>query len=257
MKQMKFSFAIAAMALSLLLFAGVASAHVTVQPKETKQGSYEVFTVRVPSEKKEVTTKSVKVRIAEGVEFKRIEPKAGWTYELEKTADGIVKSITWTADGEGLTATEFGEFRMQGKVAADAKELVWKAYQTYSDGELVEWIGAPNTDSQYPASLTVVTAGAGESDGHSHGGAAAGDVGHGGKDSAGEPAADAPDAADKADTGEKPADNATDTPDQQAAAGNADNEDDTMKTVTLAVSIAALLIALAALSLAIVKRRRA
>lgn len=260
MKQMRHRIAAAMLAVSLFLFAGVASAHVTVLPKETKQGSYEVFTVRVPSEKKDVTTKSVKVRIAEGVEFKRIEPKAGWTYELEKADGDIVKSVTWTADGEGLTAVEFGEFRMQGKVAADAKELVWKAYQTYSDGSIVEWIGAPNTGSQYPASLTVVTAGAGESDGHDHGGAAADAGGHDDKDSAGEPAAEAPDAADKADTAdtaETPADDAADAPDQQLAAGDADKENDTMKTVTLAVSIAALVIALAALILAIAKRRKA
>ena len=37
--------------LGLSLFSGVASAHVTVQPKETSQGKYEVFTVRIPSEK--------------------------------------------------------------------------------------------------------------------------------------------------------------------------------------------------------------
>ncbi|MEW9674048.1 hypothetical protein [Ammoniphilus sp. 3BR4] len=37
--------------LAISMFAGIASAHVTVQPKETTQGKYEVFTVRVPSEK--------------------------------------------------------------------------------------------------------------------------------------------------------------------------------------------------------------
>ncbi|WP_312859716.1 DUF1775 domain-containing protein [Peribacillus huizhouensis] len=44
---------------------------------------------------------------------------------------------------------------MQGKVADDSKEIVWKAYQTYQDGSVVEWVGAP--DAEKPASVTVVT----------------------------------------------------------------------------------------------------
>ena len=43
---------------------------------------------------------------------------------------------------------------MQGKVDDQAKELVWKAYQTYQDGSLVEWVGAADADK--PASVTKV-----------------------------------------------------------------------------------------------------
>jgi uncharacterized protein YcnI len=142
-------------------FAGLASAHVTVQPTEVPAGSYQVFTVRVPTEK-EIATTSVKLAIPNGVSVSRIEPKPEWTYEIEKNADNKFVSVTWKATGKGLGATEFGEFRVQGKVANDAKELVWKAYQTYSDGEVVEWTGAPDADK--PASVTAVTAAVG--DGH-------------------------------------------------------------------------------------------
>ena len=151
-------------ALSLFLFAGIASAHVTVQPKETKQGSYEVFTVRVPSESENVTTTSIKVTVPVGVKVSRVQPKAGWKYELEKGSDGGITSITWTTEGSGLSQTEFDEFRISGKVADDAKELAWKAYQTYSDKSVVEWTGAPDAD--HPASVTTVLAGTGEGDGH-------------------------------------------------------------------------------------------
>jgi uncharacterized protein YcnI len=151
-------------ALSLFLFAGIASAHVTVQPQETKQGSYEVFTVRVPSESENVTTTSIKVTVPVGVKVSRVQPKAGWKYELEKGSDGGITSITWTTEGSGLSQTEFDEFRISGKVADDAKELAWKAYQTYSDKSVVEWTGAPDAD--HPASVTTVLAGTGEGDGH-------------------------------------------------------------------------------------------
>ena len=151
--------------LATSLFASVASAHVTVQPKETTQGSYEVFTVRVPSENEKVPTTKMEVKVPAEVNISRLEPKPGWTYELKKDATDKITSIIWTTEGEGLSSTEFGQFLMQGKVDDQAKELVWKAYQTYQDGSLVEWVGAADADK--PASVTKVNpAAAGSTDSH-------------------------------------------------------------------------------------------
>lgn len=152
MKKMMVSFVIMLAAFSL--FTGIASAHVTVLPKETIQGSYEMFTVRVPSENETVPTTQVKVEFPAEVTISRFEPKPGWKYEMEKDSSGKITSVTWTAENQGLTSTEFGLFNMQGKVADDATEIVFKAYQTYQDGSVVEWIGAP--DSEKPASVTTV-----------------------------------------------------------------------------------------------------
>jgi uncharacterized protein YcnI len=157
-----------------LLFAGVASAHVVVYPKETTQGAYEKFTVRVPSEKKDVPTVKVEVRLnVNEVSISRIEPKPGWKYDLTKDATGAVTAVTWTATGDGLSPTEFAEFNMQGKVADKATAITWKAYQTYKDGSVVEWVGGEGSDT--PASVTKVNpkpAGAASGD-HDHGNAAA------------------------------------------------------------------------------------
>jgi uncharacterized protein YcnI len=150
------------------IFAGIASAHVVVYPKESTQGSYEKFTVRVPSEK-EIPTVKVEVKFpTDAVAVSRFEPKPGWSYAIAKDASGKVTGVTWTATGEGLSATEFGDFSMQGKVAEQAAQIVWKAYQTYKDGSVVEWTGAEGSDK--PASVTTVnakTAGA-AADGHGH-----------------------------------------------------------------------------------------
>ncbi|MFB9330323.1 YcnI family protein [Paenibacillus aurantiacus] len=173
MQAMKKMTVIAMAMLSMVLFAGMASAHVTVWPKATTQGSYEVFAVRVPSESENVTTKSIQLTVPETVKVSRVEPKAGWTYAIEQNAEGGITKVTWTSDGEGLKQTEFTEFRVSGKVAEDATEITWKAYQTYSDNSVVEWIGA--ADADYPASVTTVTPGTGEGDGH-HGAAAASDT---------------------------------------------------------------------------------
>lgn len=154
---------------AITLFVGVASAHVTVQPQETSQGKYEVFTVRVPSESKDVQTTKVEVKFPEEVNVTRFEAKPGWTYEVQKDDTGKITSATWTTEGKGLTEAEFVQFNIQGKVGDEATEIVWKAYQTYSDGSVVEWVGAPDADK--PASYTTVNPADGS--GHGHGGTSA------------------------------------------------------------------------------------
>ena len=141
--------------LAMLLFAGIASAHVVVYPKETTQGTYEKFTVRVPSEKATPTIK-VEVLIPAEVTISRFEPMTGWKYELTKDATDKITSVIWTATGDGLSSTEFGDFNMQGKVGDTATLIAWKAHQTYKDGTVVDWVGA--ADSENPASVTTVKA---------------------------------------------------------------------------------------------------
>lgn len=140
---------------SFMLLAQTAFAHVVVYPREASQGSYEKFTMRVPTEKDSPTV-SVELVIPDGVSISRVEPKPDWAYEMVKDDTGKISRIVWTATGPGLSATEFGEFHMQGRVADDAAELVWKAYQTYGDGDRVDWVGA--SDSERPASVTMVKA---------------------------------------------------------------------------------------------------
>jgi uncharacterized protein YcnI len=150
---------------ALSLFAGAASAHVTVVPSETAQGKYEVFTVKVPSENETIPTTKIEVKIPEDVNVTRFEPKPGWTYEIQKDETDKITSVVWTTEGKGLSPTEFGMFNMSGKVGDEATEIVWKAYQTYQDGSVVEWVGAEDADK--PASVTVVNPGDGS--GHGHG----------------------------------------------------------------------------------------
>jgi uncharacterized protein YcnI len=152
----KFMLNCAVLLVCSLLLAGIARAHVVVYPQASTQGSYEKFTVRVPSEK-DVPTVKVEVKFpVDAVAISRFEPKAGWNYQISKDADGKVTGVVWTTTGEGLSATEFGEFNMQGKVGDTATAITWKAYQTYKDGSVVEWTGA--ADSKTPASVTTVLA---------------------------------------------------------------------------------------------------
>ncbi|MFD2169092.1 YcnI family protein [Tumebacillus lipolyticus] len=153
------------MTTALTLFAGTASAHVTVWPKETKTGAYEKYTVRVPVEK-EINTTQVRVEFPTGMKVSTVMPLPGWNYEFEKDSEGVNKSITWTATNGGIKQHEFVEFSFVG---ANPKEvgagtLVFKAYQTYSDKSVVEWTG--DADSQTPASVSTLTQAAAGEDHH-------------------------------------------------------------------------------------------
>jgi uncharacterized protein YcnI len=105
------------------------------------------------------------VKIPEVVNVTLFEPKPGWTYEIQKDDTDKITGVVWTTEGEGLSATEFAMFNMSGKVDEEVTEIVWKAYQTYKDGSVVEWVGAADADKL--ASVTVVNPG----DGTGHGAA--------------------------------------------------------------------------------------
>ena len=141
----------------LLGTASVAWAHVRVLPEEVPADSFEVFTVRVPTER-EVPTTEVRVEVPEGFTVSRVEPVPGWDYELEEE-EGIVRAITWS--GGEIGETEFQEFDIQGRTPAEPGEYPWNAFQTYQDGEVVEWTDPE--DAEEPASVVrVVEGGSGE-----------------------------------------------------------------------------------------------
>ena len=157
----------AALSMFLMLAAtGVAGAHVRVVPEEVPADSFQVLTVRVPTEK-DVPTTGVRVEIPEGFMISRVKPVPGWEYELEEET-GVVRAITWS--GGEIGATEFQEFDVQGKTPEEPGEYPWRSLQTYEDGSVVEWVGPE--DAEEPASVVRVAEGGGE--GYRHGAATQG-----------------------------------------------------------------------------------
>jgi uncharacterized protein YcnI len=140
-------------ALLTLAVTSVASAHVRVLPEEVPAGSFEVFTVRVPTEK-EVPTTAVRVEVPEGFTISRVQPVPGWDYELEEEG-GAVSAIIWS--GGEIGTTEFQQFDVQGQTPDEPGDYPWSAFQTYEDGEVVAWAGPE--DSEEPASVVRVVEG--------------------------------------------------------------------------------------------------
>jgi len=137
--------------LGLFIFAGAASAHVTVAPQTSTTGAWETYTVKVPVEK-EVPTTKITLKTPAGVEIESYQPVPGWKYSAEKDSNGKVKTLTFEATGEGIQPGQFQLFSFIAKNPTDAGEIAWDAYQYYQDGSIVEWTG--NEGSDTPHSIT-------------------------------------------------------------------------------------------------------
>lgn len=121
--------------LFIFLFAFTfASAHVSVKPTEVGVASYQTFTVDVPVEKN-IPTVSVKILLPEGLESVTPYVKNGWKISATGT------EIVWS--GGAIPAGQRDDFQFSAKTPAKEGHLIWKAYQTYSDGTIVAWDNAP------------------------------------------------------------------------------------------------------------------
>jgi uncharacterized protein YcnI len=141
-------------AAAAVLAPALALAHAVVFPKTSTPGAYERYMLRVPNEKT-VATVRVELRVPADVRVTAFADVPGW--HLEVLADSVKRIIgaVWTGT---LPPQRFVEFPFVAANPKAATRLVWPAYQTYADGERVEWTGAEGAKS--PASLTNVAAAA-------------------------------------------------------------------------------------------------
>jgi periplasmic copper chaperone A len=157
--------AVAAMAAGALALPGAASAHVTVQPQQAQAGASTVIAVRVPNERDDASTVKVDVRMPPGFVSASWEAVPGWTVRAVKqrltrpiqTDDGPIDEqigeIIWTASSKktGIQPGEYRDFPLSVTIPGKAGEtLTFKALQTYSNGDVVRWIGAPDADEPAP-----------------------------------------------------------------------------------------------------------
>lgn len=146
-----------------------ASAHVTVNPNEVPADSFSRFAVRVPNETPDADTTKVTVKLPANVSFVSFQPKPGWTrtVTMVKLANPVtndegetvterIDTVTW--QGGTIAPGEFEEFGMSAKVPAAQGTLVFPSVQTYSNGDVVRWIGDPDADTPAPrVTLTAKT----------------------------------------------------------------------------------------------------
>ena len=151
-----------ACAATALALPGSAQAHVTLQPDEAPAGGFARLDVRVPNERDDASTTKVEVKFPAGFEHVSIEPVPGWSAKVTKSkSTEQVSTITWTGTEGRIRPGEFQDFGLSvGLPDEPGESLTFKALQTYSSGEVVRWIGAPDADE--PAPQVKLTAEAGE-----------------------------------------------------------------------------------------------
>ncbi|MFI6780077.1 YcnI family protein [Micromonospora sp. NPDC050276] len=170
--------AFTAAATAVLGFAGPASAHVTVNPKEATQGGYARVAFRVPNESDSASTTKLEVVLPENAPVGSVStmPVPGWTVTTEKRKvdppievhgsqlTEAVSKITWTASGDaGVKPGQFQEFPVSLGPLPQVDSMVFKSLQTYSDGTVVRWIDPPvasGEEPEHPAPVLTLAAAA-------------------------------------------------------------------------------------------------
>lgn len=167
-------------AVTTLVWTAPASAHVTVKPGSATQGGYTTVAFRVPNERDNANTTTVEINLpAEApIASVSLKPLAGWTATAEKTklptpikreGGDVTEAITkiiWTADANNqIKAGQFQEFEVSLGPLPAVNQIVFKALQTYSNGEIVRWIEEPaagQDEPEHPAPVLKLAASTGD-----------------------------------------------------------------------------------------------
>ena len=160
---------------TVALWSGVASAHVTISPPSLPQGTSDaILTFRVPNEATSAVVTGLRLQLPLQHPIVVVSPEAGsgWTVAVHSTQlpkpittdDGTFTSTVSEIDWSGGTIPvgQFGEFNILAQgIPSGTDRLVFKAIQLYSDGTIVSWIqvadkAAPNPS--HPAPILTLTA---------------------------------------------------------------------------------------------------
>jgi uncharacterized protein YcnI len=137
----------------------VAFGHAVVFPKASAPGAYERYILRVPNEKTVPTTR-VEIHFPSDVRVTAFEDVPGWQLEVVTDSAKRVVAAVWTGT---LLPQRFVEFPFMAANPKTTTQLVWPAYQTYANGERVEWTGEQG--SKTPASSTSIAPATGSATG--------------------------------------------------------------------------------------------
>ena len=123
----------------------IASAHVSVQPRASKPGAEETYTVRVPTEKA-VSTTTVELEVPDGVTILKVDDIEGATHVEKKTGDRIT-TITWTKE---IKPRESAQLTFKARNPANGDKLTWKIKQKYADDTSSDWTPATTLNAADP-----------------------------------------------------------------------------------------------------------
>ena len=133
---------------TFLALAAVAEAHVTVQPRESKAGATEKYSMRVPTEGKVLRRPPSSSRFRKAWRSLPLRRRQGTKYTTTRSGDRMV-TITWTTE---IKPGESQQLSFTALNPAQGAEIVWKVRQRYADGTSSDWVGVAG--SRAPAPVT-------------------------------------------------------------------------------------------------------
>ena len=136
----------AAIISALVMFVGMADAHVTIQPKESTVGISVAYTIRVPTEKF-VPTVRIEVEFPAALSVSSFDAKPGWKIESNKDATGKIVSTVLTGS---IPPGQSASFTFTATNPREEGKLSWKAIQIYEDGSKSEWTGGEGSRTPAP-----------------------------------------------------------------------------------------------------------
>ena len=160
-------------AAGVVALAGTAFAHVTITPGSAAQGSTAELTFKVPNEESTAATVQVQVQVPTDHPIAQflVKPVPGWTVSVRSvtlakpvvTDDGsfttAVSEVTWA--GGKILPGQYQDFSVSADpLPSGVGQLVFKAVQTYSNGDVVRWIDLPQAgqpDPEHPAPVLTLT----------------------------------------------------------------------------------------------------
>lgn len=137
-----------ALALAALAAASPAAAHVAAVPDSARVGSYAAVAFRVGHAcAAGDATLRVRIEIPPQVASARPQPKAGWTYEIEREDGADPKAAPSAITFIGRLPDEaFDDFSLLMKLPAEGEALVFPVIQTCENGES-QWTEVPSADA--------------------------------------------------------------------------------------------------------------
>jgi uncharacterized protein YcnI len=162
-------------AAALVVFAVPAFAHITVTPGSAVAGSTSELTFHVPNEESSADTVKVDIQIPTDHPIAQFlaKPVPGWTITVKTvtlakplvTDDGsfsqAVSEVIWS--GGQIAPGQFQDFSVSADpLPQGVSQLIFKAIQTYSNGDVVRWIDLPVAGQpapDHPAPILTLTTG--------------------------------------------------------------------------------------------------
>jgi uncharacterized protein YcnI len=135
--------------LALFVVPSIAFAHAVVFPKTSTPGAYEKYVLRVPNER-DVPTLRVELHFPTGLRVVSFADVPGWKLQVLTDSAQRITGAVWTGV---LPKERFAEFPFVAVNPKDSTSLAWPTYQTYANGERVEWT-SPDTAAKTPVSTT-------------------------------------------------------------------------------------------------------